>query len=298
MIKWVQNRGREDLNSVGALNYLVGLAASTPFFLGLCSYPGLESQMDINHSWWVAVACGSTMGASYFTAYFFVSYCIAKVGVPATAVVGALSILLPIACGILIWGERPAAIQYLGMALAMGALVLVALGPSLIPSRNSRLADGPGDGGRSVPRHKPRPAFFSVATLVLAGFYLLAGTNRLAQEAFKYESEAGYLPTYLFFAFLCSSIPSAVLLISKQRLPTRMELAFGTAMGLANFLQSFGVLAALQSFDGYIVYPAISAGSLIVTSLVASLFLGDTLDRWTAFGVILAVLALVLLRAF
>ena len=315
-IKWVQNRQREDLYSVGALNYLVGFAFSIPFFLGWLSFPGLEPATDEAGRWWVAAVCGGTMGISYFTAYFFVTYCIRQVGVPATSVVGSLSILVPISCGILIWRESPTTMHYVGMLLAMSALLLIAMRPPRaagLASTAKGAGGSPGSDRAALTQHVPaqpapsQPAANSglklalgkwLAPLALAGFFVLAGTNRLTQETFKHESVPQLLPVFLFFAFGLSSLPSLRLLVKKRRWPTPGEFAFGFYLGMANFMQSYGVLSALQHLDGYIVYPAVSAGSLVVTTTVASTVLGDSLDRWTAAGVGLAVSALILLRAF
>jgi hypothetical protein len=61
-IKWVQVRRREDVLSVGSINYIVA------FLLAALSTRGLAADSSIMP----AVITGSVMGGCYFTCYFFV----------------------------------------------------------------------------------------------------------------------------------------------------------------------------------------------------------------------------------
>ena len=67
-------------------------------------------------------------------------------------------------------------------------------------------------------------------------------------------------------------------------------------LGTANMLQSHFILKALKEFEGYIVFPVVSAGGLIFTTLVATWFLGERLTNRTYVGISLATIALLLLN--
>lgn len=270
-IKWVQTRQREDMLTVGMINYVVGAALTFPEFY--------STGVDVPDS--TAILTGGTMGACYFIAFFFVTYAIRKVGAAASTVVGSLSILMPIGLGVLIWSEKPNSLQAVGVILALLSLTLVSGNRQERPEAE---AAGP-------------PASRRWATpVILASFFLLAGISRLAQEAFKHESHTDHRPTFLFSAFVVTAIPAAVVLLHRRRMPTVLEFAFGFAMGASNILQTHFILKSLHFFPGYIVFPVSSAGGVLTTVLVATGILGERLHRKTCWGIGIAVVALILLN--
>lgn len=270
-IKWVQTRQREEMLTVGMINYVVGAALTFPEFLAT----------DVSASDQNAVLTGGTMGACYFIAFFFVTYAIRKVGASASTVVGSLSILMPIGIGVLIWSEKPNSLQVIGVILALLSLTLVS------GNRQER----PKAAASESPT--PRPWLTPV---ILASFFLLAGISRLAQQAFKHESHTSHRPTFLFTAFVVTAIPAGVVLIYRRRMPTPLEFAFGFAMGASNILQTHFILKSLHFFPGYIVFPVSSAGGVLVTVLVATGVFGERLHRRTCWGIGIAVVALILLN--
>ena len=272
-IKWVQLRQREDLLTVGVLNYIVAAILVLPEYL---------SDATTSSSPAAAILTGGVMGACYFIAFFFVTYAVHTAGASSTSVIGALSILLPIGCGIFIWQETPHPLQTTGVVLAVLALALVG---------SNRTADRDEvDSASSARPHSP------MAPLILTGFFLLAGISRLSQEAFKHESHPEHRPTFLIAAFVVAAIPSAVILIARRRLPTLRELAFGILLGTANILQTHFILKSLQHFPGFIVFPASSAGGVLLTVIVATGLLREKLNRRTCWGIGIAVVSLVLLN--
>ena len=96
-IKWVQDRRKEDMISVGMINYLVAALISFPEYWSLPS-----SEFDV-----AAAYCGIDMGITYFVAFFFAIYAVKTVGASSATVVSVLSIVVPIVCAIFLWGEKP-----------------------------------------------------------------------------------------------------------------------------------------------------------------------------------------------
>ncbi len=306
-IKWVQVRAREDILVVGAVNYLVAAALTLPEFLW----------HDSSSTPTVAASAGATMGVCYFVAFFLLIHAVRWIGAASSTVIGVLSIIVPIACGILIWQEQPNAHQVLGVVLALISLALIG-------------------GKRPADFAKERPWF---TPLVLVSFFLLAGTSRLAQEVFKHVCEPDQRPIFLFAAFVTTALPSLVILIVKVFAPcassslwrpsssglrspsarrgegtlvaakgragilvgrhrefVKWEFLIGGLMGLANILQSHFILKSLEHFDGFVVFPFTSAGGLVLTTVVATRMLGERLHRRTYWGIFTAVLALFLLH--
>ena len=97
-------------------------------------------------------------------------------------------------------------------------------------------------------------------------------------------------------AYAVATLPSIGILMARRRMPSVAELVFGFVMGSANILQSHFLLKSLQYFDGFFVFPAVSAGSVILTTLVATRMLSEWHTNRTYAGISIAVLALVLLN--
>lgn len=70
----------------------------------------------------------------------------------------------------------------------------------------------------------------------------------------------------------------------------------GIALGTANIFQVHFILKALTHYDGFIVFPIASAGSLMLVTLVATRFMGEKLGQLTWIGISIACVALVLLK--
>ena len=272
IIKWVQVREREDIITVGAINYIVAAVWILPEFI----------QTDFTGDISPALLTGGVMGACYFIAFFFVIYAILWIGAASATVVGALSILMPIACGIFIWNEHPNSFQLIGVGLATASLMLVS-------GRQKPTSPEKPDDSDSTTRRWFRP-------LILVSFFLLAGLARLSQEAFKHESTADHRPMFLFSAFAVAAVPSLILLIVRRRRIGLSALALGFFMGASNILQTHFILRALKDYEGFVVFPVSSAGCLLLTTLVATFALGEYLDRRKWSGILMAVIALVLLN--
>ncbi len=264
IIKWVQIRKRENIVTVGAINYIAAFLSVIPVIL----------TDDVVGFSTAAIWTGGSMGAVYFVAYFFAIYCIKTVGASSTTVVSVLSILFPITMAAFIWDEIPSGMQTMGIGLALVALLLIGLKDQ-------------------TERKSPKPW---LVPSVLLGFFLLCGCSRLSQETFKHFHQPEQRPTFLLTAFGVAAVPSLILLIYRHRRIELTELGFGVLMGLANVLQSFFILKCLQYYPGYIVFPVVSAGAIVLTTLLATRLLQETLSVRTYAGITVAVFALFMLQ--
>jgi len=266
-IKLAQVRGRDDVITIGAINYIAAAICIIPFFAPLS-----QTRFPIEAVW-----TGSVMGAIYFVTYFFVIYCVKKVGASGATTVGVLSILLPIGFATVMWNQRPNLIQSIGIVLALLALTLIG-----------------GHTNRLDKDDEPDAAKWIVPT-VLFLYFLLCGFIRLAQDTFGHVCQPVYRPTFIFTTFLVTAFPSIGLLIFRRRKILTMEIVFGILMGVSNVLQTHYILRALEHTEGFIVFPVTSAGCIVLTTLVATRLLGEQLNRRTYFGIAISVVALFLL---
>jgi drug/metabolite transporter (DMT)-like permease len=227
------------------------------------------------------------MGMTYFIAFFFVTYAIRKVGASSTTVVSVLSILLPISLAVVLYHEYPSRGQAIGIGLALVSLLLIAAG------RKPRDIKGHVADTAAI---ENGPSKTWVVPLILAVFFFLCGMNRVYQDAFKHLSSGEHRPAFLVAAFTMASLPSLVVLFRRKTVPLPAEFGVGVAMGLANVLQTFFVLRALQHLEGYIVFTLASCGAIVLTTIVATWLMGERISRQAQLGISLAVIALVFLR--
>ena len=268
-IKWVHNRGREDILTIGALNYIIAAVAVAAWF-----FVDGQQTGDV-----AAIATGGCMGLVYFIAFFFVIYAIKLVGVSATTVVGVLSITMPIIVAAVAWNSIPNYLQIAGIILALMSLCLMGIKPtgSVVPSD-----------------HKPAGRF--LVPLVLVFFFALCGMSRICQEAFKYMSVETQKPTYLFSAFVVTAIPSLGMLLYRKKRISPVEWGVGLVMGASNAIQTYFILKSLEHFPGYVVFTVTSAGAILFTTFAATVWLNEKLHRLTYIGIIISVFALMLLN--
>ena len=268
-IKWVEYRQREDIITVGMINYIAAAFISLPEYF----------QTSAADKTVYAFLTGATNGICYFIAFFFCVYAIKLIGVANSTVISILSILAPILFGIFLWHESPNAFQIAGIILAMISLSMIG-GKGDATNRGSVV---------KKPWYTP---------MVIIGFFLLCGLSRLSQEAFKHLCDEPERPVYLTTAFVLAAVPSVFVLAFRRRPIKFSELLIGVGLGAANIFQAHFILKSLKIFDGFIVFPVVSAGGLMLVTVVATRMLGERLSRTTCIGITIACLALVLLKGF
>jgi len=271
----VHVRGKEDIVTTGAINYIVAALIIAPWFV-------IDGQQTGNRA---AIVAGGSMGLMYFINFFFVTWCVRVVGASSTTVVGVLSMLMPIIYAALVWESQPHWVQAAGIVLAFVSLILIGLKPDRQATTNKK----------DAVKQKERMISWK-APLILGCFFLLCGLSRIAQESFKYESEVSQKPTFLLAAFVAASLPSIVLLLWRRRKILPMEFAVGVAMGVANGSQTWFTLKSLDAMAGYIFFPVSSAGGIIFTMFVAVLWMQEKISRRALIGIAVAVVALVMMN--
>ena len=274
-IKWVHVRGKEDIITAGAINYIVAALIIAPWFV-------IDGQQTGNRA---AIIAGGSMGLMYFINFFFVIWCVRVVGASSTTVVGVLSMLMPIIYAAITWDSQPHWLQGIGIALAFVSLILIGLKP------DRQVADV-----KNKKADKSKEPYSWKAPLILGGFFLLCGLSRIAQESFKYASVESQKPTFLLAAFVAAGIPSIILLLWRRRKIMPMEAFVGVAMGVANGSQTWFTLKSLDAMAGFIFFPVSSAGGIIFTMFVAVLWMQEKISRRALIGIGIAVVALVMMN--
>lgn len=221
-----------------------------------------------------ATLLGAVNGIAYFLGYLLLIPVLFWKGAALTAVASRLAMLMPIVFGILFWGERPSLWQTIGIGFGTFSLLLIGqnktrIGESNIPAR---------------------------IIVLMPLFFLVAGSARTSQEAFKYYGNPEEIAFFVLAAFSIASLASLAIIHFRNLRPTLSEIIIATVVGFANYLQTVFLLKALEKFPGFIVFPIISAGGLLFTTSVAVFLFKEPLSKRSAFGIAIAILAMALLN--
>lgn len=251
-----------NMSWVGAWNYLAAAAACWVWW---------ALQPD-SHLSWEAALLGTFSGVGFVASFFLMNSAIRSAGVGVTQSVQWLGVILPIAASILIWHEIPGAVQALGLILALVALPLLACGHGSLDTAKSRWK-----------------------LLFLTGLFLLEGAVSLAMKLYSREVPPGSESAFLCFLFSAAALGNVALALRRER--SRLgDIAHGLGMGFANVLCNFTFLRALAFLPGTVVFPTVSAGSIVLTATVGAILWQERYRGRALVGLILAAISLILIN--
>lgn len=214
----------------------------------------------------LTLGLGLIGGALYLGAFVLLQWNISKNGVVLPATFMKLGVLVPTLMSILIFGETPRATQIFGILLAVLAILLI----------NGRGKQQAG----------------SVTGLILL---LLAGggadgMSKIYEEVGSPELSSHFLLYIFIVAFLLCLLLCA---IRRQKMG-KMELIFGCAIGVPNYLSSRFLLLALNDVPAVVAFPSYSVATIVLVTLAGVICFHEKLEKrkLAALGIILAALVL------
>lgn len=216
----------------------------------------------------ITLGLGAFTGFVYLVAFVLMQRNIEQNGVVLSSVFMKLGLLVPMVVSIFLFGEMPGAMQWLGFALAIVAIVMI--------NWNS------GDKGGAS-------SAIGLVLLLLAG-----GSADCMSKVFEELGPAAMANQFLFFTFFFAFVLCRDLMLRKQQRIGKKEIIYGALVGLPNFYSSKFILLALEKLDAVIVYPSFSVGTLFVVTLTGVLLFKEKLRylQWLAVLVILVSLVL------
>ena len=222
----------------------------------------------------VTYLCGAVAGVLFVVSLVTMQNCIRANGATLSAAFSRLGLLIPLGVSIAFLGERPALWDCLGLALALGALLLIS---------------GGGDGGGQRPR-----------TALLIMTLLTSGLSDLMAKVFERVGSRGEDRLYFFCLFAAAALVTWLLAMGEKRrtgkrlLPA--ELAMGVLVGVPNYFSSFLLLRSLASMPAFLVYPLFSTGTILAVTAFSVPVFHERLAKRQIIGVGMILAALVLLN--
>ena len=214
---------------------------------------------------------GLLQGFIYLVAFVLMQRNIQRSGVVLASVFMKLGLLVPMLLSVLCFGEVPGAVQILGFALAVIAIIMINL-----------------NGGDS---RDGRRAGLGLVLLLLAG-----GSADSMSKVYEELGSAALKDQFLLYTFLFALVLCLVLTKAKGQRIGRNELIYGFLVGVPNYYSSHFILRALERLEAVIVYPSFSVGTLLAVTLAGVLFFRERLRRLQWVAVALILVALVLLN--
>lgn len=213
------------------------------------------------------LALGAVNGVFYLGGFVLFRANVSRSGVVLSSTFMKLGLLVTMVISIVFFGEQPGAVQLLGFALAVAAIVLI----------NYR-----GGAGQFNPW---------LLVLMLTGG-LCDGMSKIYEEV----GNADLSGQFLFYTFLVALVLCLSLAMAKKQMPGRWEWIYGALIGVPNYYSCKFLLWSLASVPGVIAYPVYSVAGILLVTLAGVALFKERLEKrqWIALGMIL--LALVLLN--
>ena len=257
----VSQRFSRNSISMLAANYVMCTAAAA--FLAGGVLPSGEGAA-------LTIGLGSVSGVLYLLGFVTLQWNIRRNGVVLPATFQKLGVLVPTIAAITVFGETARWTQLLGIAVAVGAILLMQ-----------------GPGARSGEGNKQN--FAGLLALLMCG-----GISDVMSKVFQTWGNADHGNYFLVFTFLIALALCLILCGVKKQSVTLPDILCGLALGVPNYMSARFLLWSLKAVPAVVVYPSFSVGTIIVVTLVGMLCFREKVGqrKLIALGLILGALVL------
>lgn len=262
VLRWAHGR-KCNLWAVGLINYVVATAVNL-----LRAYASGALAVGT-----VTLVLGAASGVLYGINYGLFSTLVGRRGVSVSTALVRLAVLLPILASVLLWGERPAPTQSVGVLLALVSLPLLTMVP--------RAQAGPRDHGQAL-----------LALAMLVG----SGVSMMTVDAHKQLAPAAAGSVFLTALFGTAGLIALAGWLRNGARVSRADIVPGVALGACNAIANVGLVAALQELSSVIVFPFYSAVGVVIASSFAAKVWGEQIRRREMTGMGVALAAVVLMN--
>ena len=216
----------------------------------------------------LSIGLGSICGVLYLLGFVLLQWNIQRNGVVLPATFQKLGVLVPTIAAITVFGETARWTQLLGIAVAIGAILLMQ--------------------GRSGDKSASR------STLGLLALLLCGGMSDGMSKVFQTWGNADHGNYFLVFTFLVALVLCLTLCAVKKQSVTVPDVLCGLALGVPNYMSARFLLWALRDVPAVVVYPTFSVGTIIVVTRVGMLCFRERVEKrkLIALGLILGALVL------
>ena len=230
---------------------------------------------------WILWAAG--MGLAFISIFNLVGYCTKKDGITTTTVANKLSMVIPVAAAIWLYGDKMPAAKWIGIALAVPAVYLSSKEPGKTSRNNS---------------------IWLALLLFVASGLLDTVVNYVTNTFFNTGNAAvdeRAQSVYIVHAFLTSAVAGTIvllfLMLRRGRKFAFKNLIAGVALGVPNYFSIYFLIRLLQTglLPGSAAIPANNIGIVLLAALCAILFFREKAGPARITGMVLALAAILLI---
>ncbi len=239
-----------------------------------CSYIFIKEDVSVDvilNSEWLYHAM--IIGALFLVVFNFYASGIQKVGITITTVANKMSLVIPVCAAIILYGDSFTYLRGIAFLLALSGIYL----------------SFTKEGGPSFEKK-----YLWLIILVFIGQGISDSIfNDFAQ---KFPDEGGYL--FFMVLFFMASISGILILIGKSvKTKNKIQLKsvfWGIIFGIPNFFSLLFFLKALSDskLSSSIVFPLVSMGVVVSSSLIGMFLFKEKLSRTNWIGILLSVCAI------
>lgn len=264
--------GRANNNiSMLSVNYFICMMLSV-------IYTGASNLFQTGSGLGAAIGLGTMNGFFYILSLILFQNSVKQNGLVLSSIFMKLGILMPLIISIVLFKEKPTAVQIIGFVIAIIAIVLINL------KDNSK--------GVKSAKDKGKVSVKAGLILVLIGCGMADGMSKVYQEWGTDEFEELFLVITFVIAFLLSVI---FVKVKKQKF-TKTEILYGTMLGIPNYFSARFLLKALGEIPAVVVYPTFSIGTIAVITLTGMIAFKEKISKLQMLAIGLIAVAVVLLN--
>lgn len=266
LLKLSEVKGLRTLNTL-TVNYLVAFFAA--FLLGTTE----GGSLHIGSYGTVLIVFCMIVGAFFIGNFVVYGKSVHTNGVGITITAMRLSLLVPVLISVGLYADSLGLIKGMGIALVLGALVL------LIPKKND------------IKIGNINASWFLLGVFLLSGF--ADASLKIYNEDFSTNlNELMFMGMVFLGAF---AIGLALCLVRKGPLITKKEFLLGASIGIPNLYSSIFLIYALGGISGAVAYPVVNTLNVLGGTFLGLIIWDDTVTTRQWSGIAVAIAAIILL---
>ena len=275
LFKVTESRGNNRI-VVSMANYVIASLIAIYFIFKENAYMDFKPSLLIGQSGAVqsnfVILMGLATGVFFLLGFIFYQKSVKESGASLASMFGKLGILLPMVLSIVIWKEYPTKVQWIGILLALMAIILV----------NSK---------QNVKVAKVKNISYALILLFIFG-----GVGDFCNKIFQKYAVISFKPIFLLCVFGTAFILSFSIVKIKKFRVEREALLLGAIVGIPNLFASFFLIEALQYKPATVVFPVYSAGSILIVIVLSRILFKEALRPMDKVAVLMTLCSLFLIQ--
>lgn len=265
---------RFEINNFQGIVFNYWAAAMISFFISF--QRNMDHIYELKQVW--PASC--IIGFMFITVFYITALTTQKLGMAVASVAAKMSVVIPIAAGVLLYSERLSWTKIIGILIALTAIYFTS---NRFPARDKKEREW---------------NIFFLPVILFIGTGMVDASIKFAQHTFMNDKNRGLVIMSLFAAAgTFGIIKLAVNKITKKEALQLKSILGGICLGTFNYFSLFFLLKCLETpgEQSSIVFALLNIGIVLLTSIISWLFFKEKISANNFIGITLAILAIIML---